>query len=73
MKVSDITDEWEYKVEEILDSHLFGRWKHLKYLVQFRGELASWQTSKNLTNCDRFLSDFHTRYPKKPGPKNPHT
>ncbi len=60
MKVSDTTDEWEYKVEEILDSRLFRRWKHLKYLVQFRGELASWQPSKHLTKCDRFLSDFHT-------------
>ena len=73
LKVSNITDGWEYEVEEILDSRLFGRWKHLKYLVQFRGEPASWQPSENLTNCDHLLSDFHTRYPQKPGPNNPHT
>ena len=42
LRVSDITDEWEYEVDEILDSRLFGRWKNLKYLVQFRGEEASW-------------------------------
>lgn len=47
LKVSDITDEWEYEVEEILDSRLFGRWKNLKYLVQFRGEATSWQPAKN--------------------------
>lgn len=37
LKVSDITEEWEYEVDEILNARLFGRWKHLKYLVQSRG------------------------------------
>lgn len=59
------------KVDEILDSRLFGRWKHLKYLVQFRGVEASWQPANNLTNCDGLLADFHTRYPDKPGPETP--
>ena len=71
LKVSDMREEWEYEVDEILDSRLFGRWKHLKYLVQFRGEPASWQPSANLTNCDRLLADFHFRYPEKPGPETP--
>lgn len=69
LRVSDITDEWEYKVDKILDSRFFGQWKYLKYLVQFRGEEASWQLANNLTNCDRLLANFHTRYPDKPGPE----
>lgn len=42
LKVKDITDEWEYEIEEILDLCLFDRWKNLKYIVQFYGKPASW-------------------------------
>lgn len=73
LRVSNITDEWEYEVDEILESRLFIRWKHLKYLVQFRCEEASWQPADNLTNCDRLLADFHSRYPEKPGPETPNS
>ena len=41
LRVSDITDEWEYEVDKTLDSRLFGQRKYLKYMIQFRGEEAS--------------------------------
>ncbi len=68
-----MTDKWEFEVDEILDSRLFGRWKNLKYLVQFCSEEASWQLADNLTNYIKWLADFHSRYPDKPGPEIPNS
>ena len=60
--------EWEVAV--IVNSRYFGRTKKLQYRVQWVGyaELI-WENAINITNATDLLTDFHTRYPRKPGPE----
>ena len=53
----------------IVDSRYFGRAKKLQYRVQWTGYAElSWEDAANITNAGDLLNNFHTRYPRKPGP-----
>ena len=68
-------NEFEYEVEEILDSRLIRN--RLYYLVKWIGYLASdnsWEPISHLSNCKDLINNFHSRYPKKPSaplPRSP--
>ena len=70
--------EPEYKIEEILDSKIDRRQHHcqLLYLVRwlsYQGTDAenSWLLATELGNVKELVTDFHRRYPNKPGPLSP--
>ena len=60
-------DEPEYEVEEVLDSRV--RWRHLEYLVKWKGYDAahnSWEPFANLQNAKRIITRFHKNHPDAP-------
>ena len=62
-----IEDQFEYEVEEILDSRLIRN--RLFYLVKWKGYPASdnsWEPVAHLTNCKDLIISFHSQYPNKP-------
>jgi Chromo (CHRromatin Organisation MOdifier) domain len=69
-----IDEEPEYKISEILDSKLDKRWAcKLLYLVRWSGyegtdEETSWIPANELGHVSKIVSEFHLRYPSKPGP-----
>ena len=70
----EINDELEYEIAEILDSKIDNRrkCKHL-YFVPWTGyegtdEENSWLPATELDHAQEIVSDFHARYPRKPGP-----
>ena len=68
-----IGDELEYEISKILDSKL-DNWRHVcKLLVKWSGyegtdEETSWLPANELGHASKNISEFHTRYPAKPGP-----
>ena len=65
----------EYEISEILDSKLDNRRRACKllYLVRWSGyegtdEETSWLLATELDHASELLSDFHQKYPSKPGP-----
>src|ERR1700733_2825121 len=69
-----IDDELEYEVAEILDSNIDNRRRcKLLYFVHWTGyegteEENSWLPATELEHAQELISDFHTCYPRKPGP-----
>ena len=70
----EIDDELEYKIAEILDSKIDNCRKcKLLYFVCWTGyegtdEENSWLPATELDHAQEIVSDFHARYPHKPGP-----
>ena len=65
----EVDGEAEWEVNAIVDSRYTGRSKKLQYRVQWIGYAElTWEDATNITNATDLLSDFHTRYPRKPGP-----
>ena len=70
-----IDGEPEYEISEILDSKLDNR-RHvckLLYLVKWSryegtDEEASWLPANELAHATDIVSNFHLKYPTKPGP-----
>ena len=70
-----IDDELEYEISEILDSKMDNRRCVCKllYLVKWTGyegtnEETSWLPANELGHASEIVTEFHTRYPAKPGP-----
>ena len=70
-----IEGEPEYEIAEILDSKVDRRRCNCKllYLVRWLGyegtdEETSWLLATELGHVSNLVSDFHSRYPAKPGP-----
>ena len=69
-----IDDELEYEIAEILDSKIDNRRRcKLLYFVRWTGyegtdEENSWLPATELEHAQELVSDFHTRYLRKPGP-----
>ena len=62
-----IEDQFEYEVEEILDSHLIRN--RLFYLIKWKGYPASdnsWEPVAHLMNCKDLIISFHSQYLNKP-------
>ena len=71
----EIEGEPEYEIAEILDSKIdrCHRNCNLLYLVCWLGyegtdEETSWLLATELGHASDLVSDFHSRYPAKPGP-----
>jgi len=69
-----IDEQLEYEVAEILDSKIDRRYRAcpLRYLVRWAGyegtsQETEWINAVDLTHSLDVASDFHTRYPDKPG------
>ena len=70
-----IDGEPKYKILEILDSKLDNRQRLCKllYLVRWFGyegtdDETSWLPANELAHASDIVSDFHVKYPSKPGP-----
>jgi Chromo (CHRromatin Organisation MOdifier) domain len=69
-----IEGEPKYENPEILDSKIDLHYKcKLQYLVQWTGyegtdEESSWISASELDHASESVSDFHTKYPLRPGP-----
>ena len=70
-----IDDELEYEISEILDSKMDNRRCVCKllYLVKWSGykgtdEETSWLPANELGHASEIVTEFHIRYPTKPGP-----
>ena len=70
-----IDGEPEYEISEILDSKLEKRRRLCKllYLVRWFGyegtdDETSWLPANELAHASDIVSDFHVKYPSKPGP-----
>ena len=70
-----VDDKSEYEISEILDSKLDNRRRVCKllYLVKWSGykgtdEETSWLPANELGHVSEIVTEFHTRYPTKPGP-----
>jgi hypothetical protein len=73
----EIDGEMEYEISEILDSKIDNRRRSCKllYLIRWSGyegtdEENSWVLATELENAADAVSDFHDKYPLKPGPLN---
>ena len=69
-----LEDGDEYELKAILDSKLDRRYRvKLRYYVEWEGyegtdEQYSWIGADDIGKADELLSEFHKRYPNKPGP-----
>ena len=70
----EVDDDLEYEIAEILDSKIDNR-RHCKllYFVRWSGyegtdEENSWLPATELDHAQEIVTDFHDRYPDKPGP-----
>ncbi|KNZ80161.1 Chromobox like protein, partial [Termitomyces sp. J132] len=62
-----VKDEYRYKVNQILDSHLVRR--QPQYLVRWKGYRPKddmWEPQKNLDRAPDKLRNFHQQHPTKP-------
>ncbi|KAF8631091.1 hypothetical protein AX17_005165 [Amanita inopinata Kibby_2008] len=71
----ELEGELEYEIAEILNSKIDNRCRACKlvYLVRWAGyegtdEETSWMLTTELDHAQDAVSDFHERYPAKPGP-----
>jgi hypothetical protein len=70
----EINGDVEYEIAAVLDSKIDNRRRcKLLYFVCWAGyegtdEENSWLPATELEHVQELLSDFHTRYPSKPGP-----
>ena len=67
----EVEGEEEYKVEEVLDSRRYGRWRKLQYLVRWKGwgsEHDSWEPAENLTHAPNLVKNFYAKLPKAAKP-----
>ena len=71
----DIDGEPEYEISEILDSKLDNRRRACKllYLVRWSGyegtdDETSWLLANELGHASEIVTEFHSKYPAKPGP-----
>ena len=63
-----VEDEPEWEVDEIVDSHFFGR--TLKYLVRWIGYSdLTWEPTDHVVNAPSTVKQFHTSYPNKSRPR----
>ncbi|PIL31774.1 hypothetical protein GSI_06478 [Ganoderma sinense ZZ0214-1] len=72
----EVEGEEEYKVEEVLESRRYGRWKKLQYLVHWMGwgpEHDSWEDAVDLVNAPKVVQKFHSTHPDTPSPLNKKT
>jgi hypothetical protein len=56
-----VDDQEEYKVEEVLDTHLYGQWKKHQYLIKWKGYADvhnSWEPAENV-NAPELVKEFH--------------
>jgi Chromo (CHRromatin Organisation MOdifier) domain len=69
-----IEGEPEYEISEILDSKIDRHYKcKLQYLVRWTGyegtdKESSWISASELNHTSESISNFHTKYPLRPGP-----
>lgn len=70
-----VDGELEYEIAEVLDSKIDNRRRTCKllYLVRWSGyentdEETSWVLATELEHAQEVVTDFHARYPSKPGP-----
>ena len=72
----EIDGQLEFEVAKVLDAKVDCRRKNpLLYYVQWTryegsAEEYSWVPATDLTNATELVTEFHHRYPGKPGPKN---
>ena len=55
-------EEEEYKVEQVLDECIYGRWKKKQYLVKWKGYPNSdnqWLDTKDMENTQELIAEFH--------------
>ena len=65
----EVDGKAEWEVNAIVDSRYTRQSKKLQYQVQWTGySELTWEDAANITNATDLLHDFHTRYPRKPGP-----
>ena len=70
----EINGKIKYEIAEILDSKIDNRRRcKLLYYVKWSGyegtdEETSWLPATELEHAQELVSDFHSRYPQKPGP-----
>ena len=63
----EIEGEQEWEVDQVMDSRR--RYGRLEYLVKYVGySEPSWQPASDLDHAPDLVSNFHTRYPRKPRP-----
>ena len=58
----DLIGEEQYKVEQVLDEHNYGRWKKKQYLVKWKGYPDSdnqWLDAKDMENAQELIAEFH--------------
>ena len=60
-------EEEQYKVEQVLDEHIYGHWKKKQYLVKWKGYPDSdnqWLDAKDMENAQELIAEFHNLNPK---------
>ena len=58
--------EEQYKVEQVLDEHIYGHWKRKQYLVKWKGYPNSdneWLDAKDMENAQELIAEFHNSNP----------
>ena len=69
-----INSEIKYEIAEILDSKINNQPRcNFLYYVKWSGykgtdEEPSWLPATELEHAQELIADFHSRYPRKPGP-----
>ena len=57
-----VGQEEHYKVEQVLDEHMYGHWKKKQYLVKWKGYPDSdnqWVDAKDMENVQELIAKFH--------------
>ena len=70
-----VNEEPEFEISKILDTKIDNRRRACKllYLVRWTGyegtdEETSWILASELGHASKLVTEFHTKYPAKPGP-----
>lgn len=67
LMINDVIEEWEWKVDKILDSKKPGKkGQILNYLIKWKVYAASWKPPTNLLYCAELLEDSYTLHLNKP-------
>ena len=62
-----VGEEEQYEVEQVLDEHIYGRWKKKQYLVKWKGYPDSdnqWLDAKDMENAQELIAEFHDSNPE---------